>query len=74
MTTGQFPMCPRCGASLCFRPHFPVLATEGRVAREADGVAHERLRYVAVWLCEGENCDYCRQVTPTELSHSRAFA
>jgi hypothetical protein len=56
-------LCPKCGAKLVLRDHFPVLANvlEPPVERRAV----ERLRYVTAWVCEGLGCDYVEALDKT---------
>ena len=53
------PKCPHCRAPLQFRNRFPVLSGECATEKELDSL--DRLRYVSVWLCVTNGCDYCRE-------------
>ena len=48
-------LCPKCGAKLVLRDHFPVLAEVLKPPVERRTV--ERLRYVSAWVCEGVDCE-----------------
>jgi hypothetical protein len=56
-------LCPRCGAKLVLRDHFPVLAEVLRPPVERRTA--ERLRYVSAWVCEGVDCDYSETLDKT---------
>ena len=58
--------CPECGGRLQFRDRFPVLSNECSLT-EADN--HNRLRYIAVWLCEAKGCDYCEAASESKISN-----
>jgi predicted nucleic-acid-binding Zn-ribbon protein len=49
-------LCPKCGAKLVLRDHFPVLAEVLKPPVERR--AAERLKYVVAWVCVGVDCDY----------------
>ena len=57
--------CPNCGAPLRFMVPFPVLASEQPALTLGDNTA-ERLRYIAVWQCEANECAYWRSAAPLE--------
>jgi hypothetical protein len=56
-------LCPKCGAKLVLREHFPVLAEVLKPPVERR--AAERLRYVSAWVCEGVDCEYCETLDKT---------
>jgi hypothetical protein len=56
-------LCPKCGAKLVLRDHFPVLAQVLKPPVERRTL--ERLRYVSAWVCEGVDCGYCEVLDKT---------
>ena len=55
--------CPKCGAKLVLRDHFPVLAQV--LTPPVERRTAERLRYVSAWVCEGVDCDYLETLDKT---------
>jgi hypothetical protein len=56
-------LCPKCGAKLVLRDHFPVLAQVLKASVERR--TGERLQYVSAWVCEGVDCDYSETLDKT---------
>lgn len=66
---GASKRCPRCGGTVRFSQHYPVLT--GHLPRHvalspSDTDETERLRYVKAWVCENRMCTYSEVISASK--------
>ena len=50
-------LCPKCGGTLVFRNHHPIL-TVGNAHERTGSEIGDRMRYVQAWVCLNASCEY----------------